>query len=50
VHDIDAGPQLEQFGREMSGIAVPGRAVVELAGIGLGVGDKLRQRSAENAG
>ena len=41
VDDIDAGAQLEQFGREVGGIAVPGRAVIELAGIGLGVGDEL---------
>ena len=45
VLDIDAGPQLEQFGREVGGIAVPGRAVIELAGIRPGVGDKLRHRS-----
>ena len=50
VHDIDAGSQLEQFGRKVSGIAVPGRAVIELAGVRPGVGDKLRNRFRRKCG
>jgi hypothetical protein len=30
VHDIDAGPEFEQFGCEVSGIAVTGGSVIEL--------------------
>ena len=35
---------LEQLAREMNGRAVAGRGVVELAGIGLGVGDQVLHR------
>ena len=44
VDDVDAGSQLEQFGREVGGIAVAGRSVIELAWVGLGVGDERRHR------
>src|SRR5262249_4959129 len=44
VDDVDAGSQLEQFGREAGGIAVAGRSVIELAWVGLGVGDERRHR------
>src|SRR5262245_34189932 len=50
VDDVDAGSQLEQFGREVGGIAVAGRSVIELARVRLGVGDELRHRLRRRCG
>ena len=41
VHDVDAGHHLEQLASHVLRAAVAGRPQVELAGIGLGVGDEL---------
>ena len=44
VQHLDAGHALEQRGAQMIGRAGPGRRIGDLAGIGLGVGDELRDR------
>ena len=44
VDDVDAGHELEQLGRDMGSGAVARRGEVELAGIGLGIGDELGNR------
>ena len=44
VNDIDVGQDLEPLSSEMMGAADTDRAVVQLARIGLGLGDKLLQR------
>ena len=44
VHHVDAGHHLEQLARHVDRGAVAGRRHVELAGIGLGVGDQLGDR------
>ena len=44
VHDVDAGHRFEEFGREVGRAADAARAVVELAGARLGVGDQLLHR------
>ncbi len=44
VHDVGAGRELEQFDRQMADGAGAERAHVDLAGIGLGVGDQFRHR------
>ena len=41
VHHAGAGHRLEQLAGKMSGAAVARRCHVDLAGIGLGVGDEL---------
>ncbi len=44
VHDVDAGLELEHLGEQMRRGAVALRAEHDLAGIGLGIGDKLGER------
>jgi hypothetical protein len=48
VHHVDAGHQLELLARHVNARADAGRGEVELAGIGLGVGDELRNRLGWN--
>lgn len=43
VDDVDAGAKPEQLGRKLADIADAAGAVVELTGMGCGVGDKLRR-------
>ena len=41
VHHVDAGHHLEQLAGDMDAAAVAGRRHVDLARIGLGIGDEL---------
>jgi len=41
VHEIDAGLALEQFDREMGDRARSGRAEIDLARMGAGIGDEI---------
>jgi hypothetical protein len=45
---VDSGHHLEQFAEDMGDGPVAGRCHVDLAGIGLGVGDELRDRLSWN--
>src|SRR5262249_3870963 len=48
--EVDAGGGLEQLDGEMREGAGAGRAVIDLAGVGAGVGDQLRQRAHAERG
>jgi hypothetical protein len=41
VDHVGAGDVLEQFGRDVGERAGPMRAIVQLAGVGLGIGDQF---------
>ena len=45
MHDVDAGPDLQQFPGQVRGRAAAGRRIVELAGACLREGDELLQRT-----
>ena len=48
VNHVDAGHHLEQLAGYMGGVPVPARRHVDLARIGLGIGDELGNRLGRN--
>jgi hypothetical protein len=48
VKHVDAGHHLEQLARHMDRRSDTGRAHIDLAGVGLRIGDELRDRSGRN--